>query len=109
MGERQGLSEEQVRVSDVVVHVAFPLQELEDYIPFDNKIAVVLQQFASKTAGFSEHGRDGEKYRIEQAPLERRARKAVTLSASAGREERGTPVESEDALALLFGDEDLVV
>ena len=105
VGERQGLSEEQVRVSDVVAHVAFPRQELEDYIPFDNKIAVALQNFASKTVGFAEHRRDGEKYSIEQEPLERRARKAVTLSASAGRQEtRGVPVESEDALASLFGE-----
>ena len=105
VGERQGLSEEQVRVSDVVAHVAFPRQELEDYIPFDNKIAVALQNFASKTVGFAEHRRDGEKYSIEQEPLERRARKAVTLSASAGRQEtRGAPVESEDALASLFGE-----
>jgi tRNA C32,U32 (ribose-2'-O)-methylase TrmJ len=99
IGERQGLTEEQQEISDMIVHVSFPRQELEEYIPYDNKIAVVFQRYTSKTVGFAERGREGEKYCLKPVPLEKSVRKAVTMS---NHLHDADPITSEDGLAGLF-------
>ena len=99
IGERQGLTDEQREVSDMIVHVSFPRQELEEYIPYDNKIAVVFQRFTSKTAGFAERGREGEKYCLKPVPLKKSVRKAVSMS---NHLHDDNPIGSEDGLAGLF-------
>ena len=99
IGERQGLTDEQQEICDTIVHVSFPRQELEEYIPYDNKIATVFQRFTSKTTGFAERGREGEKYSLKPIPLEKSVRKAVSMSKQL---QDDNPMESEDGLAGLF-------
>jgi hypothetical protein len=102
IGEKQGLTAEQQLISDIVVHVSFPRQELEDFIPYDNKIAVAFQCFASHTHGFAERRREGEKYSLEKTVLEKRVRKAVSII-----NHKAPPVDSEDCIASLFVEENV--
>ena len=99
VGEKEGLTAEQLSLCDTVLHVGFPHPELEEYVHYDSKIAICFSHHAS-SAGFSQRERQGEKYTLRE----------VNSSFSDGLkacriDEKPCAVDSEDGLLNLFGDD----
>lgn len=98
VGEKEGLTFEQVSLCNKVLHVKFPHQELEEFVHYDSKIAICFHHYAS-SAGFSQRSREGEKFTLREMnnPL-CEGLKALRMDKSP------LPVDSEDCLVNLFGD-----
>lgn len=90
VGEREGLTTEQLSISDVVFHVDIPCMQFEDKVVYDSKVAICLQQYAS-TADLAPRSHENEKHVLG----ERDFRRAKTVKA--GRDHaRG----AEDAIGI---------
>ena len=63
VGERDGLTLEQLRLSDKIFHVAIPCSAYEDKVVYDSKVAICLQQYAS-TADLIVRGYKNEKHEL---------------------------------------------
>jgi len=104
VGEREGLTAEQLSISDVVFHVEVPCMEFEDKVVYDSKVAICLQQYAA-TAGLLPRSHENEKHVLG----DRDCRRAKTLKVGRGNA-RGVDskdaidgAEGEEVLGLLFG------
>lgn len=49
VGEKDGLTAEQMSISDEVFHVEVPCQNYADKVVYDSKVAICLQNFAHST------------------------------------------------------------
>lgn len=100
VGEKEGLTSEQISISDKVLHVSFPHQELEEFVHYDSKIATCFHHYAS-SAGLSQRSRQGEKYTLQEvlSPLSE-GLKAIRI------DKKPPAIDSEDGLSNLFGDDD---
>lgn len=104
VGERDGLTAEQLSISDVVFHVEVPCMDFEDKVVYDSKVAICLQKYAA-TAGLMPRSHENEKHVLG----DRDCRRAKTVKV--GRDNArvidskdaidGT--EGEEVLSLLFG------
>lgn len=99
VGEKDGLTSEQISISDKVLHVSFPYQELEEFVHYDSKIATCFHHYAS-SAGLSQRSRQGEKYTLQEvmSPLSE-GLKAIRI------DKKPPAIDSEDGLSNLFGDD----
>jgi hypothetical protein len=61
VGEKTGLTQEQVAISHTVLHVTVPVAALEESIPYDTKVALCLQRYAA-AVGLAESSHSGEKH-----------------------------------------------
>jgi hypothetical protein len=100
VGEKEGLTSEQISISDKVLHVSFPHQNLEEFVHYDSKIATCFHHYAS-SAGLSQRSRQGEKYTLQEviSPLSE-GLKAIRI------DKKPPPIDSEDGLSNLFGADD---
>lgn len=97
VGEKEGLTLEQITISDRVLHVTFPHQELEEFVHYDSKIATCFHHYAS-SAGLSQRSRQGEKYTLHEVKsLLSEGLKALRI------DEKPPAIDSEDGLFNLFG------
>lgn len=98
VGEKEGLTSEQVSLCNKVLHVRFPHQDFEEFVHYDSKIAICFHHYAS-AAGFSQRTREGEKFSLREMnnPLSE-GLKALRM------DKHSLPVDSEDCLVNLFGD-----
>lgn len=49
IGQKDGLTTEQMEISDAILHVEVPLSDYASKIVYDSKLAICLQQFAATT------------------------------------------------------------
>jgi hypothetical protein len=98
VGEKEGLTVEQISLCDTVLHIGFPHQDMEEYVHYDSKIAICFDHHAS-SSGFSQRSRQGEKYTLQEMSGHSDGLKACRL------DPRPPHVDSEDGLLTLFGDD----
>lgn len=97
VGEKEGLTLEQMSVCDTLLHVGFPNMELEEFVHYDSKIATCFHHQAS-SAGYSQRSRHGEKYTLQDTSSKfSDGLKACRV------DKKPPPVDSEDGLLNLFG------
>lgn len=105
VGEKEGLTVEQLSISDIVFHVDIPCMLFEDKVVYDSKVAICLQQYAS-TADLTPRSHENEKHILG----ERDFRRAKTVKAgrdnARGAEEAGSidAAQCEEYLGGLFQD-----
>ena len=97
VGEKEGLTSEQISLCDTVFHVGFPSMELEEFVHYDSKIAVCFHHYAS-SVGFSQRSRKGEKYTLQEV-----SNKHTDGLKACRVDKKPLPVDSEDGLLNLFG------
>ena len=97
VGEKEGLTDEQISVCDIVLHVGFPHMELQEFVHYDSKIAICFHHHAN-SAGFAQRSRQGEKYTL----LDIKSTHSDGLKACRI-DKKPPPVDSEDGLINLFG------
>lgn len=96
VGEKEGLTIEQMSICDEVLHIRFPNQKLEEFVHYDSKIAICFHHYAS-SAGFEQRSRQGEKYTLQNIDS------TMSDGLKALRVDKKSPmVDSEDGLATLF-------
>ena len=96
VGEKEGLTTEQMFLCDKVLHIRFPNQKLEEFVHYDSKIAICFHHNAS-SAGFQQRSRHGEKYTLQDISS------TMSDGLKALRIDKKPPiVDSEDGLANLF-------
>lgn len=105
VGERYGLTAEQLSISDVVFHVEVPCMDFEDQVVYDSKVAICLQQYAA-TAGLIPRSHENEKHILGDRDC-RRA-KTVKVGRDNARGEGFTTdaiqgSDGDEVLGLLFG------
>ena len=99
VGEKEGLTAEQISVCNAVLHVRFPHMELQEFVHYDSKIATCFHHFAN-SAGFAQRSREGEKYTLLEI------KSSLSDGLKACRIDKKPPqVDSEDGLMILFGDD----
>lgn len=103
VGEREGLTDEQVEISDVVLHVDIPNVLYEEKIAYDSKVAICLHSYAV-CAGVVPRSHENEKHVLGTVDF-RRAKTIKVGRNNARKAECDTndAVEDiEDGLSALF-------
>lgn len=96
VGEKEGLTAEQISLCDVVLHIRFPNQKFEEFVHYDSKIAICFHHYAS-SVGFQQRSRKGEKYTLQDI------NSTLSDGLKAVRIDKKPPiVDCEDGLASLF-------
>jgi hypothetical protein len=93
---KEGLTVEQLSLCETILHVGFPVQELEQYVHYDSKISICFQHYAC-SAHLLQVAMEGEKYTLQE--FDHLALGSFKHSRS---ENKILPVDSEDGLSNLF-------
>ncbi|KAJ1442870.1 hypothetical protein B484DRAFT_441933 [Ochromonadaceae sp. CCMP2298] len=105
VGERTGLTEEQLCISQAVLHVQVPVSALQESLPYDTKVALCLQRYA-ELMGLQASSHSGEKHLLAKVDHARRGAYTKAGRANAKRE----PGEGEgEGVKLGEGAEDLAL
>lgn len=101
ISSKEGLTSEQLSLCETILHVGFPIQELEQYVHYDSKISICFQHYAS-SAHLLQVAMEGEKYTLQE--FDHLALGSFKHSRS---ENKILPVDSEDCISNLFASDEL--
>jgi hypothetical protein len=102
VGEKDGLTAEQVEIADAVLHVNVPFAPYADKVMYDSKVAICLQQFAV-TSNMVPRGFENEKHVLGEVNFRRpKTVKAGRANAKAGGEGSAEDAALEEPLDALF-------
>lgn len=93
---KEGLTNEQLSLCEIILHVGFPVQELEQYVHYDSKISICFHHYACSTH-LSQRAMEGEKYTLQE--FDHLKLGSFKHSRS---DNKILPVDSEDGLFNLF-------
>jgi hypothetical protein len=93
---KEGLTAEQLSLCETILHVRFPVQELEQYVYYDSKISICFQHYAC-SAHLLQRTMEGEKYTLQEFD-----NLALGSFKHSRNENKIVPVDSEDGLSNLF-------
>jgi hypothetical protein len=102
VGEKDGLTAEQMQVSDAVLHVDVPFAPYADKVVYDSKVAICLQQFAV-ASNMEPRGFENEKHVLGEVNFRRpKTVKAGRANAKAAGEGTAEDAALEEPLDGLF-------
>jgi hypothetical protein len=97
---KEGLTPEQLSLCETILHVRFPVQEMEQYVHYDSKISICFQHYAC-SAHLLQNTMEGEKYALQEFD-----NSAMGSFKHRRKENKIIPVDSEDGLSHLFNSDE---